>query len=32
MAYLGKKGYTIYKESYSVKVMTQIRTDMIVKP
>ena len=32
MAYLGKKGYTIYKESYSLKELNQIRNDMNVKP
>ena len=32
MAYLGKKGYTIYKESYSTKELLQIRNDMNVKP
>ena len=32
MAYLGKKGYTIFKESYSLKELNQIRNDMNVKP
>lgn len=32
MAYLGKKGYTIFKDSYSAKELTQIRNEMNVKP
>ena len=32
MAYLGKKGYTIYKESYPAKELFQIRNEMNVKP
>ena len=32
MAYLGKKGYTIFKDSYSTKQLSQIRNDMNVKP
>ena len=32
MAYLGKKGYTIFKTNYNAKELTQIRNDMNVKP
>ena len=32
MAYLGKKGYTIFKSGYSDKDITNIRIDLNVKP
>ena len=32
MAYLGKKGYAIFKSSYTTKELTAIRNDMNVKP
>ena len=32
MAYLGKKGYTIFKSEYSSKELNQIRNEMNVKP
>jgi len=32
MAYLGKKGYTIFKSEYNEKLLNEIRNDLNVKP